>query len=578
MTGSERLGGYDMALALSQTTINYQFKQLHKRNIIHKSWGVLMGNVLKPEAGKKAVFLNEDSSDFKPKLSNWQKQQKALAKAVADKNQEEANRLRTEIVNQGLDFDLGWNASIDQPRIEILKGETQNLSLLIAFKSGKLYYRASQNAEVQAFDLKNCVYAFKVPVGQLKIKKDQMVLEAGTAMDQVIKENHLSEKDFTIESLFLDFENANIARFDKDRSQLPAELAEPAAEAVKHYFTSYLQSSDRKFILGYGVSRRDIKTDGEAMFQPTAVGFSTSYSAKQDPEKVIPGKYSGFNFLMMLNNNKPPTGDKSGVLPSSLIELKKDSTSTINGVFGIQNPHFAKYLYSMDQYIEGVFKGIDGMKITQSFSGRTMKAQKYFKHKDDTIDCDFEIRREPLQNLPDFSGIRIRYKIDINVRVGIHIGKDWEIYHCYISTSGKFTKGKIDKKGSPGLLDFTVKAGKEGRFDLINKVTEPNLAYDEDPNLFSGAFWKVLLNIITLIISWPIEVVIGIVNKIAVDLARNSAISSRDLIGNLKNIDVLTQSNKVVLPLGKVYTFKNLRHLLDEGIVAYDIAYAPVEE
>lgn len=67
-------------------------------------------------------------------------------------------------------------------------------------------------------------------------------------------------------------------------------------------------------------------------------------------------------------------------------------------------------------------------------------------------------------------------------------------------------------------------------------------------------------------------------NQIAVDLGKDSASSSSALIEKLNDIDVLNQTNKVILPLGKVYAFKNLRMDTERDIVAYDISYAPVIE
>jgi len=66
---SNTLAGFDMELALSQSTINFQFKQLYKRGIIHKDWGVLMGNITNPENGKDPFFLSAKTAEFHDKLS-----------------------------------------------------------------------------------------------------------------------------------------------------------------------------------------------------------------------------------------------------------------------------------------------------------------------------------------------------------------------------------------------------------------------------------------------------------------------------------------------------------------------------
>ncbi|MCE7992919.1 MAG: hypothetical protein HEP71_13100 [Roseivirga sp.] len=581
MTGNQTLAHYDMVLGLSQNTINYQFHQLHRGRVIHRDWAVLMGNV--NNRGKKGdpfalLRTAENESAFNDKIDLWVDLQEQIADAFEDQDFGEIGTLTGQLKAANADFDLGWDASIKAPTINILDQNTQSLILNIAFRSGRLLYRTNSLTEVTEFDLKNCVYAFEVPIGKLQITKDRMVLKAQEEMDTVIRESGLSDDDFTIESLFLNFENANIISFDPGRSNFPEEAALPLQVSVKNYFDQTLAGSDNPYVLGYGVSRRKISSSEPAMFQPTSLNFSTSYSSQMDPETPVPGEFSAFNFLMMLNNRVPPYDQNTGVLPHSLIESGKDTSSTMDGVFAIQKDHFQTYIHSLDEFVTAQFEA-QGVERNGGFKDGVMVGLKHDKHKvNDTIDSTYTITRESIQNNAHDSGISVRYKIEVRIRVGVHIGKDWEIHHATLSTAGQHTKGDIDKVGSVGYLDFQVKAAQEGQFSLEHEFTAPNIAFDKSPNLFEGDAGTVFLNVMLTIFGGVIQIIRGIVNAIAVDLGKDSAIAGNELVATLADLDVLNQTNKVILPLGKIYTFKNLRHIPDKDIIAYDIAYAPVME
>ncbi|WP_430412387.1 hypothetical protein [Kordia sp.] len=572
MKGNETLAGYDMTLALSENTINYQFQELHKRNIIHKKWGILSGKT-KVGDTEKDFHITDQDANFKQKLKRWIALQEKIATARENGKWEDIGPLINTLETENVNFNFGWDANLKAPKISIIQNDPKNLILHVRFKSGKLYYRADKTNAVETHNLKDLVYAFTVPIGQLKVNKENMILDAGDEAKKIIRESGLTDQDFTIESLFLNFQDANISTFDKSNSTFPKVASLAFEVAIENYFNVILQEEEHSYILGYSVQRKKIKASEKAMFQPTSLAFSTSYSNHQKK----PGQFSAFNFLMMLNDTKPPTNTTAGILPKSLIELGKDTSSTTDGVFALQNNHFNTYLTSLDTYVQSVFKGLDGTKLRHGFKNGVMVLDKHENHKDDTIDTVFTITKESVKNTSNNSGISVRYKIEISTTV---IVKAWfvKVGEKTLSTNGKYTKDEIKKKGAPGYLDFTITAGKTGRFDLDHNLVKPSIAFDENPNLFGNGFWKDLLNILSIVVSWVIIVANAIVTQITVDLGKGSASSSSSLISKLNDIDVLNQTNKIILPLGKVYTFKNLRIEDKQDIVAYDISYAPVIE
>lgn len=580
MTGNQTLANYDMVLALSETTINYQFYQLYQGGVIHQDWAVLMGNLRPKRRDPKAPIIlqrtPENEVDFNNKMDTWIDLQEEIAEAYEDEDFGEIGTLTAQLKAAGADFDMGWDASIQAPSISIIDKRTQTLTLKLHFKDGRLLYRDNSLTEVAEFDMRHCVYAFEVPIGKLSITKDQMLLDARNEMETVIRDSGLSDEDFTIESLFLNFENANIISFDPGSSKFPQEAALPLQVAVKNYFDQILKGSDNPYVLGYGVSRQRISSSETAMFQPTSLNFSTSYSSKQFEEKPIPGEFSAFNFMMMLNNNVPAYDQNTGVLPNSLIELGVDISSSTDGVFAIQNRHFRTYLDSLDEYVANQFKD-QGIDVKEGFTDGIMVGEKEDKQKDDTIKSTYTVTRETKHNNEPGTGVLIRYKIEVNIRVGVNIAT-WELQHVTLSTTGQFTKGDIDKVGSIGYLDFEITASTEGTFHLEHELIEPAIAFDKNPNLFEGNAGTVFLNIILTIFTGYIQIVRGIINAIATDLGKGAAVSDTELIGKLADLDLFNQTNKIILPLGKVYTFKNLRLVTDSDIIAYDIAYAPVTE
>lgn len=563
---AQTLTGYDMVLALSEATINKQFKKLHQENIIYKEWKLLAGNVFKRSARKPPFFITGGDVNFSSRLNIWMGLQQDFVR-TGDFN------LLSSLTESKNNFDFGWNTVMKAPMVQIEDRNTQEVILNIAFQSGKLYYLADPMQEVSVYDLKGCVYSFRVPIGKLKINKQAMLLQAQNEMNAVIRESGLKDNDFNIESLFLNFQNAKVNQFDVTRSKFPKEVEIPLKAAMNNYFNVFLPASDNPYVLGYGVSRKKVSSREKAMFQPTAVSFSTSFSSRQSASRVT-GQFSAVNFLMMANGNKAPTSQTAGVLAHSLIEIGKAQQTPASGIFALEHKLFTQYLSSLDKYVESIFSSQSGININGGFKSGTMRAtQRDYHKKHDTIDTTYTLTREPIKNLAGAGGIEVRYKLQVSIRVGIHIGKNWEIKSATLSTSGSYTKGDINKKGSVGWLSFQLKGGKGGRFDLTNKLTKPNIAFDENPNMFEGPVGKVIGSIVTLIFALPMAIVNGIIGQIVADLGVNTAVKNTPLIDSLNQLDLLNKTNKVILPLGKTYTYKNLRYLADKKIVVYDIAY-----
>lgn len=573
MTKNLALSGYDMVLALSEATINYQFAQLYKQNIIRKNWQVLAGQVLNPKKDEKPFFITAADTDWKAKRDRWVDLQRQI-------EADEAYELMSVLKKEHINFDFGWDAQILAPTISIRDQDARGLILQIAFKQGQLYYLPDRTGAVNSYDLKDCVYAFYVPIGKIEVNMKQMIMEADDEMAVLLKDSGLSEEDFTIESLFLNFERADISTFDKARSKFPDHVALPLQVAVQNYFNLVVADSDNPFVLGYGVSRRRITSQEDAMFQPTSTYFSASYSSRQSKETPVRGQFSAFNFLMMLANRQRPHDQDTGILPQSLVELAQDTSATTDGVFAIDEEVFSQYIRFLDDYVASIFAKQEGVNLNGGFKNGKLTCTHHGTHIDDTIDTTYTVNREPIKNRRDPAGIEVRYTIEIKVKVVVNAIVVVKLFEKQVdlSTSGQYTHDKIKEKGQKGSLTFVVKNGKGGRFDLDHSLVKPKIAFDQDVEIFSGNVLQVLLKILDFIIMWPLKIVYSIMNQIAVDLGIDNIDNTNAMTERLNDLDVLNQTNRVILPLGKTYAYKNLRHIPEKRLIAYDISYAPVNE
>ena len=579
MKENQNLAGFDMVLGLSQNTINFQFQQLHRRKIIKNKWAVMVGNVLNPPKGEKAFRFEGSEAELKSKLTLWISRQREIASARNAGNWAEIGKLIDLIKAENANFDYVWDAQLAPPTIEIIDKDTQHVFMLLKFSGGTLYYRPDETSEIKSFDLKGCIYAFTSPIGRLKINKDQMLMDADEEMNLILRQGGLSESDFRIESLFLNIENANISTFNKSRSIFPDSATLPLQIAIESYFNQVMRGSENPYVLGYGVTRPKINNE-KALFQPTSLEYSTSFSSKLDSKQPVKGQFSALNFLMMLNGNEPVKNQKTGIIPASLIELGKDMTSTTDGVFVIDGDHFNAYLYALDEYVASTFSDKTGVEIEgggfqNEGNERVLHANYDTKHIDDEINTVYKLVRKPVENVEN--GIKVTYTFEINMTVHVHIGAI-DIYQVSLSTSGQYTHGEIDKIGAIGQLQFIIKNGKLGRFDLENELKSPIIAFDKSPLIVGGGFLDIIGDILSFIFLWPLKIAQGIANQIAIDLGRDNVKVQNSKINSLREIDVLNQTNKVILPLGKTYAYKNLRCLKDKSLVAYDISYAPVVE
>ena len=489
-------------------------------------------------------------------------------------------------------YDLGLLANIEPPQIDILSDATNELILQISFKSGsKLFYtREGKKAE---YDLgeNGIKYAFRVAIGKVKITSDQKIVEIsedGKETEKTLRDKGINDSDFTIESLFLDFENANIASYDSERSVLPKEAENNALlqSAMVNYFKN-LADSDNPYVLGYGIQKNEVKEEEEGLFYPTGVAYSTSYSSVE--------RASTFNFLMLLDNHAFPSGNDSGVLPTSMMEYAQDKTSTINGVFGLSVSEFE------DVYISSLSEALSKQMYANSTDKTKFDSINFYNSgrdfglhfKGDDVSGTVDVKYQGLKGNNSENGVDIVYEITSKAKahqeldgpgIGpVHIGTvgvDWSL-----STSGQETPDDMEDvpKGKVGSLTIGIKAGATGKLELINSCSEMVLGFDDkEPEYRKESDAKLMKAFEIAKLFIPIVAIIDLATDFLTSAINPMDGDLKDFV-DLLNIQKLGElENKIIMPISSVYAYKNVRLFGNDSstdeLLLFDTSYAPVAQ
>lgn len=589
MQANRTLGNYDMALSLSISKINHQFKIMQRRGLIGDSWAFLTDST-----GRDTKTITEDQVE--QYLNHMQQLRNELSE-VRSKKEQISQEINKAIENDDLDtakalisekkaldarlqqietelkkdeaYDLGMIAQIDPPAIELLKQNHSELRFKITLLPGSyLFFR--QDSKVMKYDLgtPSVTYAFRVNLGKVHITSNEKIVdmdEHGTVKQVTLADKGISDADFTIESLFLDFENSNVTDYDPGNSKLTPDMKTNnlLQAALGNYFKN-LKGTDNPYILGYGVTKRTIKEGEQAMFYPTGVSYSSSFS-NQD-------RASSFNFLMLTNHHPFPTSGDSGILPTALMERSIDKTATVNAMFGINKqefesvfiPELTKALAKRLRVGSQVGSAAGAKSFSVPLSGHNIKNGK------------LSAGYTGITQENNGKGIAISY--EINAEATVHqeikeiigtVGVDW-----LCSTKGR-SKGT---HGHSGTLKIILQAGAGGRLQLTPSYETPlAMGFDTDKPIYKDGLDEIWNNLNKFIHDF-LKVLFFIETDIGQGLGDLSRI---DNLANTIRIDQLENLNKrVILPVSSVYMFKNVQLLSkaasSDDVILFDASYGVV--
>jgi hypothetical protein len=200
-------------------------------------------------------------------------------------------------------------ANIAPPTVDFDTGVAQQARLSITFTSGNVqhYKGFGRNAEIVTTPITGWKLAFKVNLNLGQIAHDHLTTDSKIPPEILQKLEQFSSSDFSIQSIFLDFQNSDMVNYDTVTSVINTD-----DEFLKQNFATSLgawigghHGQDNPFILGYPVTRVTESADLNAVFQPTGTNLSThAYEQAAGTHDPALAGLSTLNFLLVTGERK----------------------------------------------------------------------------------------------------------------------------------------------------------------------------------------------------------------------------------------------------------------------------------
>ena len=337
------LGDYNMVVALSKSSIDFLFKMMMKVGSARDTWSIRV--TYDTFQDPQEIFINESKSDYE----------------------------RAFEAGKGKIFMQGFYTTLRQFTVQMIESDNQSVIFQIHFKNGDMSIMAATGS-IKNINLDGMIYAFQVDLNKMAKPYEEAIQDLDTEVvqniDSVIAqvdEEGIKPEDFTIQSLFLNFENADIVNYSKHYTSFPEDLSGKDIGHLTSFqtlLTNYYNSDlrDTPFILGYCVTLPTLKPIKGAVFQPKTLNYSTSYS--EDPNRAA------INYMMMIDD----TVVKDNIIIDPLIREKMGSE--MNGVLALNNDlFFERYLKLFFEQITTAFKeSINDLKGEQNSKSHTALA------------------------------------------------------------------------------------------------------------------------------------------------------------------------------------------------------------
>lgn len=258
VTPSTTLTGFDMVWAISQNTVNAQFDWLQSSGLIPSE--LLLGNL-----ARDGLTIGGTGAD---------------------------------------------RATIAAPTVDFDTGNAHEARLLISFTGGNVSYFSGFGAAATVVKepIAGWSLAFDVKLNIGQIAHEHLTVGDGRIPAEIQK--ILTQFDstmFSIQSIFLDFQNSDMANYDTILSVIKTDnsfLKQNFATMVGSWIKSH-QGQDNPFILGYPVTRNTPSADVKAVFEPTGANLSThAYEQAAGASDKTKGGLSTLNFLLVTGDRK----------------------------------------------------------------------------------------------------------------------------------------------------------------------------------------------------------------------------------------------------------------------------------
>lgn len=208
---------------------------------------------------------------------------------------------------------------IEPPTVDFATGEPHLAYLYLEFKAGTFSYWSGfgPKSVIKQVPVNGWKLAFSVQLNIAHIA--QAYLKDSKAVPQKIldKLTKFDDTMFSIQSIFMDFENSDLSTYNDLKSDIPitadasgAPINVSEANQIRDTFNSMLRlwllnhkGTDNPFILGFPVTAKQVSDDVKAVLNPTGANFSThGYEYPGNVNDSSKNGLSTFNFLMVTGN------------------------------------------------------------------------------------------------------------------------------------------------------------------------------------------------------------------------------------------------------------------------------------
>ncbi len=589
----KNIGLFDMALALSLNKINSQFKDLMTYNIIPTHWCFMTdkdGNHILNETDPFGTNIKLWKSAFDLETAAKIQQLKADTKAEKAKEKPDKDRLNKlkdkledmeEVMNKRAAYkvyDCALETKVNSFEVDVVNNDSTMLFFIVNLESGTLFsreYDEKLKAEtIVERHFEKMSYAFKVAIGNRVIKAKEMAMSIEDR--RLLVKEGITDDVFTIEALFMDFQNANISDFDEQRSNAFNQGASEWLQVIMNNYFKNLKKEENPYILGYKLIAKRALAD--SLFKPTGITYSTTNSS------VVGCK--SFNFLMQIDNHPFPAELAGGGIPKSLIE-NRTTTDGVNGVFAIDYKTFVKKYVedslwpaivknlkdNLNRYLEGYnITGLDNKKAI-----RCVCHNLWFELKLDLVDVE-QVSAQSQES----RGLKINFELIIegskhverdNKIIGIDLGSTVGV-DLPFSTSGKYPIDKLTgKKGKVSVI-FTASA--DGKIDMESKFDAPQIGADLSEPRYKDTLDKLFDRLLDFLnpVRDLSELITIVVKSSSREINSMSSLFSKFDFNNMS-----TFNSRIILPGSNTFAYKTVRLLTgkkdDDDAVLFDITYAP---
>ena len=340
MTNENRdaTGQYDMVLCMSQDSINQQFRELCDDGLVKNTWSMRYAIDKRDDIVEGSIVVNENlPEDQNPPYDEVLE----LFDAGIGLHKEEKNKR------------VGFVAEIGAPYIQLLKDIEGQVAFCIPFKRGQMVKCYMWDDDPDIVPIDGAIFAFRVKLDDMSIPfedatgiRDIVKKLLQQRINEILQRNEavngpkLTSKDFLMESLFLNLENAQFMAYDSC-CVIPPSLDNPKAwesfvDVLRKFCQYYLAKSDTPYVLGYNIVVPPVKSLPDALFQPNCLYYSRTFVAQNNPGPGQEGDSakSTLNYLMMIGKNKKPEDPDTGRVPGL---VNKYDVLAIDGDLFYQN-------------------------------------------------------------------------------------------------------------------------------------------------------------------------------------------------------------------------------------------------